>query len=81
MAPVINTIHIFLLQDDFWRRAEVAISSASEFEVVIEGVRGSSFSGDISIDDVSLTSGCLVCPGCKPIDGKSNDALHHSNCY
>lgn len=45
------------------------ISSPSEFEIVIEGVRGSSYSGDISIDDVSLTPGCKVCPECAPIDG------------
>ncbi|CAB4000024.1 MAM and LDL-receptor class A domain-containing 2 [Paramuricea clavata] len=57
-------------QDDFWRRADVPISSASEFEIVIEGVRGTSYTGDISIDDVSLTPGCKVCPKCTPIDGK-----------
>ena len=37
---------------------------------MIEGVRGSSYTGDISIDDVSLTPGCLVCPKCTPIDGE-----------
>jgi hypothetical protein len=37
---------------------------------VIEGVRGSSYTGDISIDDVSLTPGCILCPKCTPIDGK-----------
>ena len=58
------------MQDDFWRRADIPISSASEFEIVIEGKRGLSYTGDISIDDVSLTPGCKVCPKCTPIDGK-----------
>ena len=75
-TPIILKLIYLFLQDDFWRRAEVAISSPSEFEIVIEGIRGSSYAGDISIDDVSLTPGCLVCPDCKPIDGKFENNIN-----
>ena len=36
------------------------LQSSVNFRLVIEGTRGTSYKGDIAIDDVSFT------PGCKP---------------
>ena len=41
-----------------WLRGEVSLSSAANFQVIIEGVRGTGYSGDIALDDISFTPGC-----------------------
>lgn len=43
-----------------WRRAEIHLASNVNFQVVIEGLSGPGFQGDIAIDDVSFT------PNCRP---------------
>ena len=43
---------------DVWLRGEVTLSNAANFQVIIEGVRGTGYSGDISLDDISFTPGC-----------------------
>ncbi|XP_067933319.1 MAM and LDL-receptor class A domain-containing protein 1-like [Watersipora subatra] len=48
-------------QGNAWKLAEVAIDATSDFKIVIEGVRGASYAGDIAIDDFSLSPG-----SCKP---------------
>ena len=45
---------------DFWERATIALSSAQTFQLVLEGVRGSSYYGDIAVDDV------IIGPKCRP---------------
>ncbi|XP_066292880.1 MAM and LDL-receptor class A domain-containing protein 1-like, partial [Branchiostoma lanceolatum] len=46
-------------QGDAWHNATVGLVAGSNFYVVFEGVRGSSFEGDIAIDDVSIrTTSC-----------------------
>lgn len=47
-------------QGDFWRRAEIHLNSAINYQVVIEGMSGPGYQGDIAIDDVSFT------PSCRP---------------
>ena len=47
-------------QGDMWRRAEIPLVSAVNFQVVIEGISGPGYQGDIAIDDVSFT------PSCRP---------------
>ena len=44
--------------NDVWTRASIPLSSSQTFQVVIEGVRGRSFYGDIGIDDTVFSSGC-----------------------
>ncbi|XP_014680988.1 PREDICTED: MAM and LDL-receptor class A domain-containing protein 2-like [Priapulus caudatus] len=44
---------------NFWKRAEVQLKSASNFQLVIEAVTGNYQEGDIAIDDVSFTPGCV----------------------
>ncbi|EDO47788.1 predicted protein [Nematostella vectensis] len=52
-------------QGDFWYRAVVKVpTSNSDYQFVIEGVRGISYQGDIAIDDVSMTPSCQICPDC-----------------
>ena len=47
-------------QGDRWIRAVVPLSSSTDFQVVISGVAGTSFQGDIAIDDVAFTSDCFA---------------------
>ncbi|KAJ7394106.1 Chymotrypsin-like elastase member 3B [Desmophyllum pertusum] len=49
-------------QGNSWKKAEVSISGA--YDLKIEGVRGTSFTGDIAIDDLSVTNG--PCGGVPP---------------
>ena len=41
-----------------WLRGEVQLSSSANFQVIIEGVVGTGYAGDISLDDISFTPGC-----------------------
>ncbi|XP_068722638.1 deleted in malignant brain tumors 1 protein-like [Montipora capricornis] len=41
-----------------WSHTQVQFDSKREFQVIIEGVRGRGYQGDIAIDDISFTSGC-----------------------
>ena len=45
-------------QGDMWRRAEILLVSAVNYQVVIEGKSGPGYQGDIAIDDVSFTPSC-----------------------
>ena len=45
---------------DYWDRLELSLNNITEqFRVVIEGVVGDGELGDIGIDDISFTSGCI----------------------
>lgn len=48
-------------QGNFWK-SDMASTGAMDrnFQFVIEGKRGTSFRGDISIDDISFADGCVV---------------------
>ncbi|CAF1046788.1 unnamed protein product [Didymodactylos carnosus] len=45
---------------DEWLRAKVGLMSPESFEVLIEGVRGLSYEGEIGVDDTSFTPGCRL---------------------
>lgn len=47
-------------QPDEWRRGSVSLNSNTPFRILIEGVRGNGYHGDIAIDDISFTPGCQV---------------------
>ncbi|CAF1552804.1 unnamed protein product, partial [Adineta steineri] len=47
-------------QGDFWRPARATIQTSGKFQVVFEGVVGPSFTGDISLDDITISPG--ACP-------------------
>jgi len=42
-------------QDNQWRSARATVQTAGKFQVVFEGVIGSNYEGDISIDDISVS--------------------------
>ncbi|CAF3769976.1 unnamed protein product, partial [Adineta steineri] len=45
---------------DEWLRRKVVLNVAQPFQVVIEGVRGRGYEGDIGVDDTSFTPGCKL---------------------
>lgn len=45
---------------DFWTRTELPILSTEPFQIVLEAVAGNGYAGDIAIDDVSFTTGCVL---------------------
>jgi hypothetical protein len=45
---------------DFWERGDIRIIETNPFQIIIEGVTGQSFMGDIGIDDISFTDGCIL---------------------
>ncbi|CAB4008725.1 CUB and peptidase domain-containing 2-like [Paramuricea clavata] len=79
LGNTVNTLNVYLRtssgdvliwtvsknQGDNWRMAQVPlVSSAIKSQVVFEGIAGPSYSGDIAIDDVSLTysQSCALVP-------------------
>ena len=57
-------------QGDTWRKTMINIVSGRNFRVVIEGTTASAGHGDIGLDDVSFTPGCLLA-----VDGTLPPAL------
>ncbi|KAM7173053.1 MAM domain-containing glycosylphosphatidylinositol anchor protein 1 [Macrochelys suwanniensis] len=55
-----------------WQQAHVPINSPGPFQIIFEGVRGTSYEGDIAIDDVTLKTG--DCPR-RPIGPNKAVAL------
>ena len=45
---------------DHYERADIQIFENQPFQVVIEGVVGNGYLGDIAIDDISFTPGCVL---------------------
>ncbi|CAH1786797.1 unnamed protein product, partial [Owenia fusiformis] len=58
-------------QGNEWRDGQVSYYSSNSHEIIIEGIRGSGFKGDISIDDITFTSG--RCPT-SPLDALPENA-------
>ncbi|CAH3118157.1 unnamed protein product [Pocillopora meandrina] len=77
-GSTIGTLNVLLLQNktrsspiwslssnqgDIWRVAQVTLNSAVDFSVIFEGITGTSYTGDIAIDDVEITDGACPLPG------------------
>ncbi|XP_025085553.1 MAM and LDL-receptor class A domain-containing protein 1-like [Pomacea canaliculata] len=45
---------------DAWMRKDIILQEKELFQIVIEGVVGNGYLGDIGIDDISMTSDCQV---------------------
>ena len=45
---------------DYWSRIDIQIRETQPFQIVIEGVVGTSFLGDIAVDDVTFSYGCKI---------------------
>ncbi|XP_036973964.1 apical endosomal glycoprotein isoform X1 [Acanthopagrus latus] len=57
---LLNQLVVVSELDDLWRRFDVNITSAQEYQIVFEGIKGSS--GAIALDDIEYTVG-IDCAG------------------
>ena len=48
--------------DANWHQATLELTNTSTYSIVFEGIRGTSFLGDIALDDIRVTNG--VCGKC-----------------
>ncbi|XP_033095243.1 MAM and LDL-receptor class A domain-containing protein 1-like, partial [Anneissia japonica] len=44
-------------QGNLWRHGQISVETNSAYQIVFEGIVGSSFTGDIALDDVKITDG------------------------
>ena len=51
---------------DAWMRKDVTLHESGSFQVVLEGVVGNGYTGDIALDDISMTPGCVPASGPLP---------------
>ncbi|XP_065198014.1 MAM and LDL-receptor class A domain-containing protein 2-like [Sycon ciliatum] len=66
-------------QDNIWHRADVTVRSTTAYRYVFYGLRGASFLGDIALDDITLTAGCIKgTVSCPP---GQLPCLSGSHCY
>ncbi|MED6233232.1 hypothetical protein ATANTOWER_008818 [Ataeniobius toweri] len=49
-------------QGNYWQMKELQLSSSTDFQVVFEGKVGHSEKGDICLDDITFSPGCLLFP-------------------
>ena len=47
-------------QGNIWKQGEVTLTSQRPFRLLIEGVRGTSYTGDVSLDDMYFQDGNCV---------------------
>ncbi|WAR02788.1 MLRP1-like protein, partial [Mya arenaria] len=47
-------------QGNKWVQAQITVSATKPFNIVLEGVRGTSYKGDIGLDDVAITDGACA---------------------
>ncbi|CAF0724038.1 unnamed protein product, partial [Brachionus calyciflorus] len=45
---------------NYWERADLRINTQEPFQIIIEGVVGAGTFGDICLDDISFTPGCVL---------------------
>ncbi|XP_066300034.1 MAM and LDL-receptor class A domain-containing protein 1-like [Branchiostoma lanceolatum] len=55
--PAIPTFQRTGTQGDRWIQGEVEVNTTSPYQVVMEGIRGTGFRGDIALDDITMTTG------------------------
>lgn len=71
-GPDVNTLNVYTMSSgklgspvwtkhgtvgNKWMEIDINITPNSTYQIVFEGVRGTSYQGDIAIDDISLTNG------------------------
>ena len=47
-------------QGNYWQRREIALASHVDFRVMFEGTVGHTAKGDVCLDDITFSSGCLL---------------------
>ncbi|XP_041824757.1 MAM and LDL-receptor class A domain-containing protein 1 [Melanotaenia boesemani] len=61
-------------QGNYWQMKEIPLSSSRDFQVVFEGKVGRSEKGDICLDDIIFSPGCLLAPSAIITDTTSPPA-------
>uniref|UniRef100_A0A3B3XWB3 MAM domain-containing protein n=1 Tax=Poecilia mexicana TaxID=48701 RepID=A0A3B3XWB3_9TELE len=65
-AKTEESLHLLLNltgdQGNYWQMKELQLSSSADFQVVFEGKVGRSEKGDICLDDITFSPGCLLSP-------------------
>lgn len=49
-------------QGNYWQMKEIPLSDSADFQVVFEGKVGRSPKGDVCLDDITFSPGCLLAP-------------------
>lgn len=49
-------------QGNYWQMKEIPLSDSADFQVVLEGKVGQSPKGDVCLDDITFSPGCLPAP-------------------
>ena len=57
-------------QGNKWRYAQITLISNQAFYILFEGVRGTSYQGDIALDDLDIVDG--KCPSPRQCDFEGN---------
>ncbi|XP_036374066.1 MAM and LDL-receptor class A domain-containing protein 1 [Megalops cyprinoides] len=70
---VTGSQHLLLLnltgdQGNYWQRREVSLVATEDFHVTFEGKIGKGTKGDICLDDITFTSGCLLSSSLTPLE-------------
>ncbi|KAF4798747.1 MAM domain-containing glycosylphosphatidylinositol anchor protein 2 [Turdus rufiventris] len=65
---------------NMWQQAHVPINPPGPFQIIFEGVRGTSYEGDIAIDDVTLKKGDCPRKPIGPNKGEENKLFHDVIC-
>ncbi|EFB14977.1 hypothetical protein PANDA_019450 [Ailuropoda melanoleuca] len=53
-------LNLTVEQGNFWQRKELSLSGDEDFQLKFEGRVGKGHRGDIALDDIVLTKGCLI---------------------
>ena len=61
-GPLTTRFRIKGESGNYWRQINVPIYSTDAFQIIIEAIRGYGIHGDIGIDDIALSSGCVGVP-------------------
>lgn len=56
-------------QGNYWQMREIPLRDITDFQVVFEGKVGRSPKGDICLDDITFSPGCLLAPAPGKVDG------------
>lgn len=59
-GPLISVLPLSREIGNFWQQKSVSLNSNLPFQVVIVGVRGLGPAGDIAIDDITFSPGCVI---------------------
>ncbi|XP_069015480.1 MAM and LDL-receptor class A domain-containing protein 1 [Embiotoca jacksoni] len=55
-------------QGNYWQMREIPLSPSADFQVMFEGKVGRSPKGDICLDDITFSPGCLLASSARPTD-------------